>query len=60
MNKTSTSTEMTKPIKYEVWLEYDDEPLGIFDTKEEAIKCKMKHQWRYISRAVYIKEVTNL
>lgn len=57
MSKTSTSKEMTKPIRYEVWLEYDDEPLGVFNTREEAIKCKNEHQWRYISRTVYIKEV---
>lgn len=60
MDKTSTSKEVAKPIRYEVWLEQDYEPLGVFDTKEEAIKCKSKHQWRYISRTVYIKEAHNL
>ena len=55
--KTLIKPILTKPIKYEVWLEYAEEPLGVFDTREEAVECKCEHQWRYISRTVYIKEV---
>lgn len=42
-------------MKYQLRLEYDDEPLAVFDTEEEANQNKWKYQQDFISRTVLVE-----
>lgn len=42
-------------MKYCLRLEYDDKPLAIFDTEEEAKEHKWDYQCNYINRTVFVE-----